>query len=228
MAKISRNFWCCQAEHNKVERNWNTHFFTIKRPPPGEKQSRVCELISLCTQSGDMNCLLMFFRFARGSKVKVFRNDALIIQGLTISATWGNSLVWLTPWANLHSCSGHLLAFKAYRVYFFLFFFSQRGCQIVYLCATPRKLRTQAQDKPLSYTDTQLRLSLVAHCNACAWQAGWWKVTAGKELIIDYDSNGKASPEFYFKNSSVRVPPETIFISENDPRVGEFNSKMIW
>lgn len=154
-----------------------------------------------------------------------FHNDALIIQGLTISATWGNSLVRLTPWANLHYATTILLAFKVYQINFFF----QHGCQIVYLCTTPRKLRTQAQDKPLSSTDTQLRLSLVAHCTECAWQAGWWKVTAGKELIIDYDSNGKASLEFYFKNTTLWFPPETVFIYENDPIVGEFNlKKIIW
>lgn len=139
-----------------------------------------------------------------------FHNGALIIQGLTISATWGNSLVWPTPWANLHYATTICLHSK--HIKWILFFF-QHGCQIVYLCTTACKLRTQAQDKPLSYTDTQLRLSLVAHSTECAWQAGWWKVTAGKELIIDYDSNGKASPEFYFKNTSIRFASLKVYLS---------------
>lgn len=121
------------------------------------------------------------------------------------------------PFACIQSISGE----------FFLFFLSMVVRLFTY--ALPScKLRTQAQDKPISYTDTQLRLSLVAHCTECAWQAGWWKVTAGKELIIDFDSNGKASLEFYFKNTSIRLPPETVFIYENDPIVGEFNLKIIW
>lgn len=122
------------------------------------------------------------------------------------------------PFACIQSISGEFFIFIFFSMVVRLFTYALPAC----------KLRTQAQDKPISYTDTQLRLSLVAHCTECAWQAGWWKVTAGKELIIDYDSNGKASLEFYFKNTSIRFPPETVFIYQNDPIVGEFNLKIIW
>lgn len=55
------------------------------------------------------------------------------------------------------------------------------------------------KDKPCNtHTHTQLRLSLAVHCTECAWQAGWWKVTAGEELIIDCDSNIKGRWVLFF------------------------------
>lgn len=111
---------------------------------------------------------------------------------------------------------------------FLFFIFLHRGCQIVYLWTTPRKLRTQAQVKPLAYTDIQRRLSLVTHYTECPWQAAWWNVTAGKELIIDYDSSRKASLEVYFKNAFFILPPETVLIYKDDPTVGHFNLEIIW
>lgn len=136
---------------------------------------------------------------------------------------WWNGLVWLS--ALIYITQPPFACIQKSGVFFKFF------CTVavrLFIYGLHRKLRTQAQVKPLAYTDTQQRLSLVTHYTECPWQAAWWNVTAGKELIIDYDSSRKASLEVYFKNAFIILPPETVLIYKDDPTVGHFNLEIIW